>query len=585
MYRYRRITFIVLLSILALLISGVSPVQAGDPPPPQAPQQAMEKFWQGTFKQPAKTLSLGLGREHFSTLRRALLAKAQPDECFTGIGGPYNPDPTCAGVEGGVPKVNQAYVWGLAEAGDNLWFGTAPNVHCLVFGTFMNITLPHQTDSWVCEFGESPFSPPLPDQVGDWRMARVYQYNAVSKELVEKTPADDPLFQATLGLRSAGSLNDVVLLAGPSLTGGINLFAFNNADGAYLGSTNLPEYNNIRKWSVIQGVLYTTVGRTGGGGAVLRWNGSPADPFLVEEVGIIDGEGAELALHQGRIFISTWPSTAGGTRALAGLWMSPLLPEGGLTPAEAAGWQKVWDYGMYDPDPVTAAVTGGGALASYGGYLYWGTMHVPFLAGIAHLRTYGTPETEEEIIETLLGGHRAISLFRGKNFGAENQRIQLLYGERELPTYVPGEGWVKLPNKMNTRPLYGHSGFGNPFNNYTWTMSVYRNQLFVGTMDWSYLFSEGLKTVLETQANLPLSRVPAMPVQTFGADLWRFPAVFMPALPESVNGVGNYSNYGIRTMLNADGALYLGTANPMNLMTDPNDGRPEGGWELLKLWR
>ena len=29
-------------------------------------------------------------------------------------------------------------------------------------------------------------------------------------------------------------------------------------------------------------------------------------------------------------------------------------------------------------------------------------------------------------------------------------------------------------------------------------------------------------------------------------------------------------------------ALYLGTANPMNLLTDPNDGLPEGGWELIR---
>ena len=35
-------------------------------------------------------------------------------------------------------------------------------------------------------------------------------------------------------------------------------------------------------------------------------------------------------------------------------------------------------------------------------------------------------------------------------------------------------------------------------------------------------------------------------------------------------------------MLSAD-ALYLGTANPMNLMTALDDDLPEGGWELLRL--
>ena len=36
------------------------------------------------------------------------------------------------------------------------------------------------------------------------------------------------------------------------------------------------------------------------------------------------------------------------------------------------------------------------------------------------------------------------------------------------------------------------------------------------------------------------------------------------------------------TML-SDDALYLGMANPMNLLTDPLDDKPEGGWELLRL--
>jgi hypothetical protein len=35
----------------------------------------------------------------------------------------------------------------------------------------------------------------------------------------------------------------------------------------------------------------------------------------------------------------------------------------------------------------------------------------------------------------------------------------------------------------------------------------------------------------------------------------------------------------------ADEALYLGMANPMNLLTDEGDELPEGGWELLRLWQ
>jgi hypothetical protein len=33
----------------------------------------------------------------------------------------------------------------------------------------------------------------------------------------------------------------------------------------------------------------------------------------------------------------------------------------------------------------------------------------------------------------------------------------------------------------------------------------------------------------------------------------------------------------------SDDALYLGMANPMNLLTDPEGNQPLGGWELIRL--
>ena len=42
-----------------------------------------------------------------------------------------------------------------------------------------------------------------------------------------------------------------------------------------------------------------------------------------------------------------------------------------------------------DPNQINVFTTGGGALASYGGWLYWGTMHVPFLAGLTHFDVSG----------------------------------------------------------------------------------------------------------------------------------------------------------------------------------------------------
>ena len=108
-----------------------------------------------------------------------------------------------------------------------------------------------------------------------------------------------------LGIRSAGALNDIIILGGPGFnTSGettlvVHLFAFNAQDGTFIGSTTLENYTNIRKWLAVDGVLYTAVGGGESGGAVLRWIGTTADPFSdgingFEIVGTLDATGAEL---------------------------------------------------------------------------------------------------------------------------------------------------------------------------------------------------------------------------------------------------------------------------------------------------
>ena len=519
-----------------------------------------------------------------STLTKELLAKASPDECYFGIGDERNDfspglDPDSCRAQGGVPKVNQAYVWGLAKAGTDLWFGTAPNVNCLVLGALGSFDelIPYENEYQVCEFGSGPYSPLVPDAIGDWRPTQMFVYSLQEKTLTEKTPAQDPLVFQTSGIRSAGTLEDVVFLAGPNLSqeGGINLFAYHTGTHEYLGSTTLADYDNIRKWLVVDGVLYTAVGK-GGEGAVLRWMGDAQNPFLFEEIGQIDGAGAELTLHEGRIFVSTWGLTSG-------IWMSPEIPKSGLTSADSTSWKKVWHMFDYEPDTVVAATTGGGAIASFDGYLYWGTMSVPGLSPLGYAILYGVPEDTLELLTVLLGTYRAINIFRGKGFGTDEQEVDVVYGMSEMPAYDPEEGWAIVPNKMGKEPLYGLAGFGNFFNNYTWTMAVYEDQLFVGTMDWSFLIDEELLGFLgDLPEDLPEDIPIEIPESGFGADLFRFASSMSPAFPEFVDGVENYSNYGIRTML-ADDALYIGSANPMNLMTDLTDDRPEGGWELMRL--
>ena len=548
----------------------------------------LEHFWIGAY---------GADRQPVVApfFKASLLEKAQSDGCFYKIGDarnsydPYGLKPEVCLADGGHLKVNQAYVWGLTKDKKNIWFGTAPNVHCLVLGQYLQMTDPMEYNAWVCEFGGSQFCPPVPAALGDWRPPRIFSFNTEADTLVERTPSS-PLIKLTVGIRSAGALNDVVLLGGPnlSLEGGINLFAFEASTGNFLGATTLMEYNNIRKWMVVNDVLYTAVGYADpvakqSGGKVLRWQGNKANPFQFEIVGELDSSGAELAYHESRLFVSTWPgSELAGAAALAGLWMSPVIPEEGLTNANALDWQKVWQVNEYEPNPVTAATYGGGALASFGEYLYWGTMHVPLLSTLAHIKVYGPPKDEMDLILDVLGTYRAISIFRGRNF-ADTAEVELLYGMKKLPSYTEETGWELKPNNMGGQtPLYGSSGFGNFFNNYTWTMGIAANQLLVGTMDWSYLFREVLSNFFVSQLGHPPTQTILFPKEVWGADLWRISSSDSAAVAESLDGLGNYLNYGIRNVL-SDGAFYLGTANPMNLMTDLGDKLPEGGWELHKM--
>jgi hypothetical protein len=575
-------------------------------------KELLESFWSGLYDQIPEDF---FHCEHVgSGFTWEVLAKAKPDECFQGVGNPANrtdpvlgfdanypgdlnagqmqmcreivvdeqyPTPSDSGLA--QPKVNQAYVWGLTRERSapcnyregNLWFGTIPNTHCLVLSGFLDVTAPSLNNSWVCEGGIADFRPP-----------RAFYYNTEDNGLHEATQAildggieDNVRLRSTIGLRSAGSANGVVFLGGiGALPAGVNLFAFGEETKAYLGSASFPDYNNIRQWRLIGQELYVGVGLSSGGGEVLRWTGSVGDPFQFETVGQIAGDPAYLTPHEGRIFASSWPNGPGQKMAI---WMSPKLgSDQKLTDEDAAQWQSVWTISEYDPEQSVVFTTGGGALMSYGSHLYWGTMHVPGLSLLAWQGIYGDTASEEDATAAILGTYRPISIFRAGELGTSEQHVELLYGNRFLPAYSPAQGWQIVPNNMGQGPQYGLAGFNNFFNNYTWWMEVFDGRLFVGTMDFLYLAGELLGDTLE------VPEVPEVISEAFehfaGADLWRFDSSCHRARPVSLSGVGNISSYGVRTMV-SDDALYLGMANPMNLLTDPNDDLPEGGWELIEL--
>jgi hypothetical protein len=504
-----------------------------------------------------------------------LLGKAAPDECFAGIGNPYPPGPPCAE---GQAKVNQSYVWGMTKAGPHVWFGTGANVHCLTTGSNLGVADPVANEDFVCEYGESQVAkehPTVTEQFGDVRVPQVWLYDSAggaltnrSADITDASDADARRLRSTLGLRAAGNLDGVVLFAGPSLTGTLNLFAFDAADQRFLGSRTLAQYGNARTFLVADGGLYLGVGigRNGAdGGAVLRWTGNPRTPFRFDEVANLPAQAADLTYHDGRITATTWTAanpTADGQ--LAGVWVSPPLP---LGLGSARDWTQVWHAGQYERDPLIRTTYGLGGVASYGGYVYWGTMHVPLKSTLVHQAAY-PQETEEAERAQVRFSQRTMSVWRGKDLGTPEQKIELLYGESALPVYAPDTGtWSAAPTGWTA--VHDKSGFGNSFNNYTWRMTVAGNRLFVATMDWSYLVQHVSDTAPPTDPT------------GWGADLWAFPSPDAPAVPVTTTGAGNHLNYGIRNMVADDSGLYLGMANPMNLRTGPIGAR--GGWELIKL--
>lgn len=540
-----------------------------------------------------------------------MLAKAQPDECFNGIGNPYPSGPPC---DQGQAKVNQAYVWGLTQAGDNLWFGTGANVNCIVQGHSLSMPTPELTKDWVCEFGQSEVAKEndLPANIGDFRPPEVFTYDTATNSLTDRTQeirnasqADSDLLDHTFGMRSAGSLNGVAFMGGPGANGAINMFAFDTDTGAYLGSHSFPAYNNIRHFTVADGVLYAGVATASGsstgtstGGRVLRWMGDKSNPFDFEEVGTLPDEVAELTTYEGRLAIATWPSTAdNGTNSghHAGIWESPTIPSGGLTPDDANGWKQVWSADDYEPDPIISTTYGGGELVNYKGYLYWGTMNIP-MRGTVAISTAYPPANDQQAKADMYMGQRSITIWRGKDFLTDKSHTDLLYGSEKLPAYDPnknnGQGGWSMQSTGWT-PKYGKSGFGNFFNNYTWTMNVSNGKLYVGTMDWRLLLNDlmateakklGIKDTSKKAIHKLVSKVPGgAGHNAYGADLWEFDSTDGKAKLVSGDGMGNYLNYGIRTMVVDGSTMYLGTANPMNLDTSTTDNKPEGGWELIKF--
>lgn len=579
---------------------------------------AINDFWLDQYDLP--TGVSGPSAVPDRTLIGQVVAKAPIDDCYYGIGDSRNGTaaPPCAGD--GIPKVNGAYVWGMAKAGNIVWWGTLANAICTVLKDTIGLEISTENNAYVCEGTAGQAGVP---GLRDWRLPEIYSHNTVTGETVKHTLSGPGLnhLQATTGLRAVGALNDVVLLAGPAHSeNAVYLFAFRASTGAFLGSQKRTDAYNVRGITRIRNQLYMTTAGNDGNGQILRWTGSLGSPLSFAQVGIVPGQQAAFAAeHNGYLYVSTWPDVGNGGGQVPGVYRSTgALSANGFLPGGVGSFMRVFGFDDYEPDPITARSYAGGAMASYGGYLYFGSMHFPVGGVFAALRAHETCQIAgcpynldadnsggldaAEILGAFLGTYRATTVFRLGNGG-----VDLVYGNPILPAYDPStRSYLNIvPNNMpNPNPQLGLSGFNDFFNLYSWTMAVHDDSLFVGTFDWTFLlgtelfasdaFRDAINAIIDTgimeQIDPDDLAAIRFPLIFPGADLYRFDNTTGYARPEALGGMGNIANYGVRAMV-ADEDLWVGTANPMNLLAGGQIGGPTstqlrptmGGWEVIRL--
>jgi hypothetical protein len=101
----------------------------------------------------------------------------------------------------------------------------------------------------------------------------------------------------------------------------------------YIGSKAFQEYSGSLGFINVDDVLYIIIGLLEGDGALLRWNVESINIFNFETIRNFESEAANIAYHEGRIFINTWPDYTNIINFNiigVSIYISSLLPEGGL---------------------------------------------------------------------------------------------------------------------------------------------------------------------------------------------------------------------------------------------------------------
>lgn len=197
-------------------------------------------------------------------------------------------------------------------------------------------------------------------------------------------------------------------------------------------------------------------------------------------------------------------------------------------PAANADWKQIVKNGAGDEYNGWA-----GTMKTFRNNVYVGSMAVPGITGVMAMK--------------------AFDLIRIK----PDDKWQLLVGNRTPE--VPVNGSTAKRNPLTGWP----SGFGMPTNLYCWQLEVYNGYLYLGSMDMSSMLRAATEAGVE-MPDMGTGMPPALMqivLKAAGYDLWKSPDGLIWA-PVTLTGMGNYKNYGARTIRVHNNKLYIGTANP-----------------------
>ena len=191
----------------------------------------------------------------------------------------------------------------------------------------------------------------------------------------------------------------------------------------------------------------------------------------------------------------------------------------------------------------------------FGDYLYVGTA-VPIGLVLKNQRPVGS---------------RALDIIRID----KHDHAELVVG-KYLPSDRP-PGWPAFRIPLSKQG----AGFGNPGNVYAWHMGVYEDWLVVGTFDMTGIIMSSIMEEITPGAGVPVlgylrdrTLDCMITMSGGGGDLWKTKDG-IHWQPITLNGFGNWRNYGFRRVVPVDSmdALFIGTANPFT-------GAEGGGCEV-----